>query len=231
MKSLVKWTNALRGDLEKLEIPVAQVYQLTEDAVRYVKQYYADIGMHRQAFVLAQIQNSLRTDCLGALGRKFPYRIGRLNRFVHGYCLSWVKVLRSVALFYALTCTSLLSFWYFSGEHAIVFTGGSGDPVCWYHYPYFTLVTFATLGYGDLAPNIDAPCGMIPAYISSMSAVVGIIALGFFLAVLVNRLGAHGIVRASRWFDDFEEEMNIQTPKHYGFELHDLDNHGDDEPN
>ena len=203
--ALKKMFRDLCDDLITQGTKLEDAYQFVEDAIRYVKQHLADIGMHTPAFELAILQNKYRALIHKALGHHKQFVQRKVGELLTGYLNSWWQVLKvAVAVCIAWTVFYLL-YYALSGNPTLVY--GQGEKVPILYYPYFSVVTFATLGYGDMQPNTHVASGWIPAYLACSEAVLGIVTLGLFVYVLVNRMGAHPLARPWRWFDEYEQQV------------------------
>ena len=207
VEELIKQAETLCQNLLDRGSKPQDAFQFTEDAIRYLKQHLADIGMHSPAFELSTLQNKYRAKCHKELGQKSKFLLRKLNYLLHGYLNSYWRVIVLAIIICVISCVVLWGFWLITGYPSLVYSNQNQTPVPWYYYPYFSIVTFATLGYGDMAPNTHDPWGWVPAYVACFESVSGIVVLGLFIYVLVSRLGAHPVIRASRWFNDYERKI------------------------
>jgi len=205
VKELEGHAKRLCNELLALETTPANAYQYVEDAIRYVKQHLADIAMHTPARQLSTLQNHYRTQCHQALGHRVTYHRKRVKELLFGYLNSPARVMALGAVICAVALLALLSYTLVVGTPALIYD--NDDPVPLYYYPYFVLVTFATLGYGDVEPNSTACGGWWPSYVSAALAISGIIVLGFLVVILISSMGAHPYARPGKWFDDYERQI------------------------
>jgi len=191
------------GDAESRE---RHAYQHVEDAIRYVKQFLADIGMHSQAKALAVTQNQYRALCVRRLGQKGRYRVKKLEYWLTGYLNSLRRVLFAALVVWTSVWVLLVLSSVVSGDPALIYASDQ-KPVAYAYYPYFSLVTLATLGYGDMLPNTRVPSGLFCAYLSAIEAALGVVLLGVLIYVLISTVGTHPVARPARWFEDYERRI------------------------
>ena len=209
---LLKDFRRLLRDLQECCASEADAYQIAEDAVRYVKQHLADAATHSQAKALAILQNRYRATCVRLQGDWWRFLRKKADDFLTGYQSSVWRVLRAVLLLWALLSASLLLFREWTGQPALVYSDARGTAVPRIYYPYFSLVTLVSLGYGDMQPNTRARLGCIPAYLSSGAAALGVGLLGVLIAVVLYAAGAHPSVRPATWFENYEQVVLRRRP-------------------
>jgi hypothetical protein len=98
-----------------------------------------------------------------------------------------------IAVFAALYCTCTLASFQFSVDGPWTnLVGHIGNPpeqghgfiATLFESLYFSVVTFATVGYGDLAPT-----GFLPRMLATIEALLGVTLMGTFVSSLIIRFG------------------------------------------
>ena len=179
----------------------ATAHQHVEDALRYVAFLLADCALHSQANQVGMLLNIHRMKCQRALGKGwlyirtkklfgsimgFTHSPGRLALFVVGVWLTFV------ALYGGISCVT----------DKPVIRAQDRTCVVWYHYPYFSAVTLATLGYGDFAPNLDHPYAGFVCSLASLEALMGYVVLGLLVGMVLGA-GLHPYARLGCWLDQY----------------------------
>lgn len=174
-----------------------------EEAIRYIKNYLADFARHSEAFALARYQNEQRTEIARLAGEKIRFLMSWLHGVLTGFNLGFGKfavLVISISIGFALI-------YGITDAHTAksVFTQDAQNPVeiHSYHYLYFSVVTLATLGYGDLSPNLHMPGIMA---LAAFEAVLGLVMLGWFVYMVTHRSEIHPY-SPQIWMKYYEEKV------------------------
>jgi hypothetical protein len=157
------------------------------DAVRFIKYRLADASRHTQAFRAAAYQNKLTRRIAAREGNWARAGAYLLHEAVSYYNTSLPRfgifVLGMIVAF-----AIVFGVLDMAGVEPIIRADGWAGDVCWYHYLYYSTVTFVTLGYGDFCPNPDSPLATL---LSALEALVGYVLLGVFIYLLFHLSETH----------------------------------------
>jgi len=214
VSGLEQGSGELAFDLEKQGTDPATAHQHVEDALRYLVFYLADCALHSKANKVGILLNVHRMQCEKNLGRTGWYigkwLFGRLMGFTHSP-LRLAGFAFGVWLAFSLIYAGITLRW-----DAPAITDNAGQPPAWYHYPYFSAVTLATLGYGDFSPNAAHPWAWLVCILACLEAIGGYVILGMFIALFLKRVGPHQYARLSYWLDDYEAAVLGPETTHGG---------------
>ncbi len=173
------------------------------EATRYLKYTLADCARHTQAFKAAAFQN----DCSRKIALHEKHRLRYIGLLLH----SLVSKYNTSILHFA--CTVLIGVLIFALLYlaATLITGipaivdSQGNPARLYEYPYFSIVTFTTLGFGDYKPN-----GSFPQYLAAFEALGGYLALGFLVYLFAHLSEIHPY-GPDDWMESYQETLERKT--------------------
>jgi len=88
-------------------------------------------------------------------------------------------------LFWAIVSSLVFAIVFFGFEGDFNFSNFSGkdDSIPWFTYFYYSIVTFTTLGFGDVTPKTNF--GM---FVIVLEVVIGYFTLGTMISVLANKI-------------------------------------------
>ena len=174
-----------------------------EEGIRYIKSLLADFARHSEAFVLARFQNEQRTEIARLAEDKKKYRKSWLHGFLTGFNLGlkrFLVVVLSIAIVFALIYgfTDV-----FTDDPVLVQDPQNPVELQFYHYFYFSVVTLATLGYGDLSPNLHMPGIMA---LAAFESALGMVMLGWFVYMITHLSEIHPY-SPQTWMKYYEEKL------------------------
>ena len=210
--------DALHQELTGLDTDPATAHQYVEDALRYMAFLLADSALHPEANTAGYELNVHLKEChrlLGHTQRHWRQTIlGWITGFTHRpWRIAWATAL--VCLCFAVLHGVITMV---TGQPAIVYQSLHDTRVPWWGYLYFSVVTLATLGYGDICPNPQHPLAACISILACVEAVLGYLALGLFIGFVMKSSGTHPYARIGRWIQEYEEAMlpteMLQTLRH-----------------
>ncbi len=115
-------------------------------------------------------------------GRWFLYWLWKTTSrygesFAHWGLTNLVVVFGFAILFY------FIGQYFSSPSHEMIRIGGEVRPAGVFNYFYYSVVTFTTLGYGDITP-----ISLLEKVVGSLEVMIGYVMLGVFLTILHKRL-------------------------------------------
>lgn len=179
----------------------ATAHQHVEDALRYVVFSLADCALHSQAKNVAMALDIHRMKCDRLLGNRTQYILRLCSCYFTGFTHRPLRLAGFVLAIWLFFVAAYGGISYFSGK-PVIRTQDKTD-VVWYHYPYFSTVTLATLGYGDFSPDPTHSCAGWVCALVSLEALAGYVFLGLFITLFIQRAGPHPYARLGSWLDQY----------------------------
>lgn len=152
---------------------VEKRYEEAKEVYRNLKNYFRQEGLYDESGQFYYREKLMDKKLYSQNKRWIKWIINNIFRYLAGYgehplwVLIWWGII--IAIFGSV-------FW---------ITGGvvrDGDPIIWYENYYFSVVTFTTLGFGDLQPQSNMPLVQICAMIEAVTG-------AFMMALFVLTFG------------------------------------------